>query len=249
MEILAQLGLTPNEIKIYETLLEYKECSIWDISTRAGIHRRNVYDAIQRLIDKGLAFQILPKTKLTYAPVHPSKLRELLEEKVADLEDLLPKLIRDFDKKNSPMAVYVFKGVGGLKNYINLILKTKRDLFTIGGKGTWFDPRISAFAKRADKLYKKLGIKSKVIYDHEFREEVDALKIIGGEYKFLPAKYSGNSQVDIFGDHIAIYSGVNIRALERDITVFILKDKTLAEDYMRWFEFMWDFLPKEKKRI
>jgi sugar-specific transcriptional regulator TrmB len=247
MEILAQLGLTPNEIKIYETLLEYKECSIWDISTRAGIHRRNVYDAIQRLIDKGLAFQILPKTKLTYAPVHPSKLREILNEKVADLEDLLPKLIRDFDRKNNSLAIYVFKGVGGLKNYINLILKTKKDLHTIGGKGTWFDPRIASFAKRADKKYKDLKIKAKVVYDYEFKEQVDALKIIGGDYKFLPAKYSSNFQVDIFGDYVAIYSGVNIRSLQRDITIFILKDKTLSEDYIKWFNFMWDFLPDHKK--
>lgn len=246
MEILAQLGLTPNEIKIYETLIEYKECSIWEISTRAGIHRRNVYDAIQRLIDKGLAFQVLPKAKLTYAPVHPSKLRELLDEKTADLEELLPKLIKNFEKINNPFGVYIFKGVGGLKNYINLILKTKKDLYTIGGKGTWFDPRIASFAKRADKKYKALKIKAKVIYDAEFKEEVEALKIVGGEYKFLPSKYSSNFQVDIFGNYVAIYSGVNIRSLQRDITIFILKDKTLSEDYMKWFEFMWDFLPKEK---
>jgi sugar-specific transcriptional regulator TrmB len=108
MKILAELGLTPNEIKIYAALLEYKECSIWELSTRAGIHRRNVYDAIQRLIDKGLAFQILPKAKLTYSPVHPSKLRELLEEKTSDLEAALPGMIRSFDKKNSPLAIYVF---------------------------------------------------------------------------------------------------------------------------------------------
>jgi sugar-specific transcriptional regulator TrmB len=246
MEFLSQLGLTPNEIKIYESLLEYKECSIWEISTRAGIHRRNVYDAIQRLIDKGLAFQILPKAKLTYAPVHPSKLRELLEEKVAVLEEALPKMIADYDKKNSPLAIYVFKGVGGLKNYINLILDVKKDIYTIGGKGTWFDPRIASFAQRADKRYKELKIKAKVIYDSEFKEQADALKIIGGEHKFLPPKYSSNSQIDIFGDYVAVYSGVDIRSLDKDITIFIMKDKTLAADHMKWFEFMWDMLPNKK---
>jgi hypothetical protein len=139
-----------------------------------------------------------------------------------------------------------FKGTGGLKNYINLVLKTAKSIQTIGGKGTWFDPRIATFAKKADQQYKSLKIKSKVIYDQEFKKQIEALKTVGGEYKFLPAKYSSNSQVDIFGDYVAIYSGVNIKSLEKDITIFILKDKTLAEDYLKWFEFMWDLLPKER---
>ena len=78
-QILEELGLTPNEAKIYMALLELKNGTIWDISTHAGIHRRNTYDAIHRLMHKGLAFQVLPKRNLTYAPIHPEKLKEELE--------------------------------------------------------------------------------------------------------------------------------------------------------------------------
>lgn len=80
-EILQSVGLSPNETKIYEVLLELGESSVSEIAIKAKIHRRNAYDAIQRLIDKGLCFEIISKTKNNYSPVDPDKLRELLAEK------------------------------------------------------------------------------------------------------------------------------------------------------------------------
>jgi hypothetical protein len=62
----------------------------------------------------------------------------------------------------------------------------------------------------------------------------------------LPKQYSSQSTVAVFGDYVAIYSGVNVRQLDEDITIFIMKDKTLAQDYLKWFNFMWDHLPEPK---
>jgi len=45
---------------------------------------------------------------------------------------------------------------------------------------------------------------------------------------------------------VAVYSGVNIKTLDNDITIFITKDKTLAKDYKKWFDFMWDVLPSSQ---
>jgi sugar-specific transcriptional regulator TrmB len=242
--ILENIGLTPNEAKIYKSLLELKEGTIWNISSHSKIHRRNTYDAIQRLIDKGLSYQVLPKKTLTYAPVHPEKLKEFIEEKQQELEKTLPGLISKFNKISKPQEIYIYKGVGGLKNFINLILKEKSDIYGISSKGTWFDPRISIFAKKSEEIYRKLKIKTFAIYDEDMKMHKDVLNIIGGEHKFLNKKYSGGSSVDIFGDYVAVYSGVNIKNLEQDINIFIMKDKTLAEDYRKWWQFMWDNIKK-----
>ena len=59
--IYQSLGISPNEAKIYESLVESGEAGVSDISVSAKIHRRNAYDAIYRLIDKGLIFEILSK--------------------------------------------------------------------------------------------------------------------------------------------------------------------------------------------
>ena len=89
-QILEELGLSPNEARIYESLIESGESSISDISVKAKIHRRNAYDVMQRLINKGLCFQILSRGENTYNAVDPDKLTELLAEKQENLERILP---------------------------------------------------------------------------------------------------------------------------------------------------------------
>jgi predicted transcriptional regulator len=246
-QILEELGLTPNEAKIYLALLELKNGTIWDISTQASIHRRNAYDAIHRLIYKGLAFQVLPKRNLTYAPIHPNKLKEYVEDKISSLEKGLPGMIKKYDKVATSQFVNVYKGVGGLRNYIDLEISVGKDIYGIGGKGSWFDERVLGYViRKAYKKYQQAGIKSHIIYDEEAGKNPDLVKYIGNNYKVLPRKYSSNSSVEVFGDYVAIYSGMNIKNLEDDITITILKDKTLAQDFMKWWQFMWDMLPKIK---
>src|SRR3989338_6958665 len=90
------LGLSPNEAKIYETVVENGESSISEIATSAQIHRRNAYDAMQRLIYKGLAFQIFSSKENKYNAVDPDKLTELLKEKQDELQKILPDLKKKF---------------------------------------------------------------------------------------------------------------------------------------------------------
>lgn len=69
LAILEGLGLSPNEAKIYETLVLRGESSVSDIAVAAKIHRRNAYDAIERLIDKGLCFQFFQLLKIVIMPL------------------------------------------------------------------------------------------------------------------------------------------------------------------------------------
>jgi predicted transcriptional regulator len=243
--IFKSLGFSPNETKIYLALLDIKEGSIWNIATHAQIDRRNAYDAINRLVNRGFAFQILPKKNLTYAPAHPEKLKELLKEQVHELNNKLPALISQYTKINVPQLVCIYKGLGGLKNYIELELHVGKDIYGIASKGSWFDTRLNTFAQKASKKYKEKGIRSHIIYDENILN-TETIEKVGGEYKILPHKYSTGSSVEIFGEYIAIYSGMHTQQLENDITIFILKDKTLARDFKKWWQFMWDMLPTIK---
>ncbi len=246
IHLLTEVGFTENEAKVYQVLLDKKEASVLEITTRSGIHRRNVYDVLQRLIEKGFAYEVFPKRKLVYAPVNPDKLSEIIEEKMESLKKVVPFLKKSFEKENTSQSIYVYKGIGGLKNYISLILKEGKDIYGIASKGTWFDPRIRPFAVMAGKKLEEAKIKSHLIYDIELKRHNEVIEKIGRPYKFLPEKYSSGSSIDIFGKYIAIYSGVNIKNLEQDITIFIISDKTLAKDMMKWWQFMWDYLPEEK---
>ena len=56
--ILKELGLTHLEIKLYKFLLLDGPNHAGLISRKTGVHRRNVYDALERLIQKGLVSYI-----------------------------------------------------------------------------------------------------------------------------------------------------------------------------------------------
>src|SRR3989344_8259157 len=107
IKILEDLGLSPNEAKIYEALIEKGESSISDISVHANIHRRNAYDSIERLINKGLCFQIISSSENKYNAVDPDKLKEILAEKQEKLFEALPLLKKKFSKRLAPDEAYI----------------------------------------------------------------------------------------------------------------------------------------------
>ena len=48
-ELFQQLGLVKNEARIYEALLKEGESSVGEIAVKSKVHRRNVYDTLNRL--------------------------------------------------------------------------------------------------------------------------------------------------------------------------------------------------------
>lgn len=244
------MGLSPNEAKIYETLVEKGESSISDVATAAGIHRRNVYDAMQRLIDKGLAFQIFSAKENTYNAVDPDKLTELLHEKQMQLEAVLPDLKKKFVSREAPEEAYIYRGLEGQKNVWRDVLRVGADSYFIGAKGGWFDPHL---ASSADAFFREANRKKITfiqLFDHEVKQFNDFPKYFPGKlkYRFLPQEYSTSSAIQIFGDYIVTYTGMGLKKLDKDVVFFVIHSAKLAEDYRKWFAYMWEESTEDKKR-
>ncbi len=227
--VLERLGLSPNEAKIYEALLDLKESGVGEISSKAKVHRRNVYDAINRLVDKGLVFPILARGENLYAPVDPDKLMELVKEKELMLNKALPELRRRYDEKNILQEAYIYRGVEGFKNFIRDVLRVGKDVYTIGAKLAWLDPQIQGYAGQALKEVKRKNIHFHLLFDEEVKKEKDVMNTFGKNYRFLPKAYSTRSTISIFGDYVVNYTGMYIRKIDEKGTLFIVRDKDLAE--------------------
>lgn len=241
-----EIGLSPNEAKIYEGLLEIGQAGVPEIALKIGVHKRNIYDIIPKLQKKGLIYLVANSKENTYAPLEPAKLSELIWEKEAKLQGILPALNRQFKKTASREAVYVYKGVEGFKNYLRDILATREDVYFIGAKGGWFDKDLEIFIKKFLHQAKSQGIKYRHIFDAEVKNFApDLLKKLGKPYKFLPAKYSTTGAIDIFGDRIVTFSGLTLKHITEDVTLVVIVNQELADCYRTWFKFMWDSLPGE----
>lgn len=240
--ILQDLGLTPNEAKIYQTLIEQGESSAGEIATRGKIHRRNVYDTLDRLVEKGLVFQILEKGENIYKAVDPAKLLEIVKEKEKKLQTILPELQKQFEAKPSYQQAYIYRGVEGFKNYLRDILRLKQDVFFIGAKGLWFDPKLKTFLISFLKEAKRLNIKYRYIFDAEVKDMKNVLDEVGQPYKFFPPEYSTKAACDIFGDHVVTLTGLGPGEIDENVALYVLIDQDMADGYRKWFQFMWDKL-------
>lgn len=249
IQLLETLGLSPNEAKIYESLIQYGGNSVSTISLRAKVHRRNVYDSVNRLIEKGLVYKVFSeKGEQVYEAVAPVKLKEIIEEKERLLDRQLPSMLQTYRGHRVPQRAYIYKGYEGVKNYLHQILTVGEDIHSIGGKGILAEPALKSFVKWYDVERKKQKQKHFHIWDADM--EIDPPVPLGtkGRYKFMPKKYATTSTMDIFGDHIVTFSGVNKGSVEEDVTIFVIVSPRLADTYRTWWQMMWDLLPEPKSK-
>ncbi len=244
-ETFEEIGLSPSEAKIYEILLSSGEIGVSDISLKAKVHRRNVYDALNRLVEKGLVFRIFQKGENQFRAVTPDKLGEIIQEKEQKLSRIMPDLRKLYQSEPLKEAAFIYKGKEGYKNYMRDMARVAEDTYFLGAKGLWFTPGIDrqylndfqANIKRKNKKYFTL-------YDYRVTEQFpQAIKDVAGEFKVLPKKYSTPGVTDIFGDYVVTFTSVDVGNFGEDGTIFVMINPGLAETYRTWFKMIWDFCP------
>ena len=239
-ELLQEIGLSLNESKVYDALLALKEASVQEISNKSKVHRRNVYDSLNKLMEKGLVSEYFETAGKHFKVINPNMLLELLKEKEEKLNKFLPAM-QEVVKVDEKEEAYFYKGIHGFKNYLQNILDTKETVYFIGAKAFWLDKRLKHFLPNFERERKKRKIKFKHLFDYEVKESrPEILKHVGKPYKFMPKKYSSPTAVDIFGPYVVTFVGVKPGELDADPLMFVMKSRRLADGYRKQFQFIWD---------
>ena len=209
-QLLEELGFTVNEARVYESLLSLGSTSIERIAIRSKVHRRNIYDVLGKLLDKGLISEAFVQNRKEYRAIRPSRLLDLLSEKERKVSAALPEMEKRFNHFEEEESAYIYKGITGFKQYLQDILDVGETAYFIGAKAFWLDPRLEHFLVKFDRERRKKGIKFMHIFDYEVRaQKPEILKLVGKPYKFLPKDYSSPTAVDIFGDRVVTFVGVS----------------------------------------
>ncbi|HIH22832.1 TPA: hypothetical protein HA238_03830 [Candidatus Micrarchaeota archaeon] len=241
---LQELGLSINESKVYEALLSLGSSSIEQMAIKSKVHRRNIYDVLSKLLEKGLISEMFVHNRKEYRAIHPSRLLDLILEKENKLQIILPELEKRFGHYEEEETAYMYKGINGFKQYLQDILDVGETAYFIGAKAFWLDQRLQHFLPKFERERKKRGIKFMHIFDYEVKEQrPEILKLVGKPYKFLPKDYSSQTSIDFFGDRIVTFVGVKPGQLDEEPIQFVMRSRRLADGYRKFFEFMWDKLP------
>jgi len=251
VELFQNLGLSKNEAELYEVLLEMGEASVSKLNQKTNINRRNIYDVLNRMMEKGLVFVVIQSGENRYKPVDPRKLKEFILEKQAMLDEQLDELDRLYQSKPKIGEVFIYRGPEGWKNYMRDILRLNQTAYFIGAKGLWLEERVKNFFPQFHKQAKQQKIEFFTLFDWEVQTACpEILPYVKTNYKFLPKEYSTRCGVDVVGDHVFILSDLEIKKFQEDFSFTVIVNQVIADSYRTWFRYMWDqcpVSPNEKK--
>jgi len=237
IKILQDAGLSNTEVKVYLALLELGSALAGEITKKSEVNRTNVYDALERLIEKGLVTYVISANRKMFEPVNPEKLQVILKERQKHLDSIMQELQLRYKASKSKEEATIFKGKKGIKSIFEDILRENKSLFVYGAESR-FTNIFPAYQRDWNKMRAKLGIKVKIIYNEKVRQRKikERLKLL--EMKFLPKEYDFPSTIMIYGD-----KAVTIVWTELPFG-FMIKSKDAVKSNMNFFEILWNVAKK-----
>lgn len=234
-EALEGLGLTRNEAIVYITLLDLGKVHIGQIAERTRMHRRTIYDCLERLQDRGLvSFVIEGKTRF-FTAVNPQKLKEIAEEKEAKIENVLPILFELVKKSKAKTEVTVHKGREGLKNIMEDIIKIKPKIWfslTSAGKGI---KTLPFYLPQFHEKRIKSKIELKIIFgknEQAVKRAKELKRLRHTKVKFIDTDYIIPISLWIYNNKIAFM-------LWESETGILIENKETADTFRNYFKVLW----------
>lgn len=249
---LTELGLTPEESKIYTYLLEVgtekTKNTAYEISRNLKIPRSTVYLSIERLGAKKLVDSYKINNILHFIAEHPNRIQNDINEKLNLFQGILP-ILEDLRKGgNSHYAVRTYTGKEGVKLVFDEMfdkkeIKELKNIYSVSSTNL-SDILPNGFPEKLDALKKKYDIHTKMIAVAS-SVSVDKLERVyksdsHRESRRLPSKYNFDGSLYIFRNKIALFS-----LTDGEIYSVIMESKTLSHMIRNFFLCTWDLLDGE----
>jgi len=242
--ILRKIGISDGEIKIYSALMDLGLSPLNKIHERTGIERRNIYDILNKLIERGLVTYVRENKKRLFQISHPSKVVDYIEEKKNDLDRIkdeidkeIPALLEKFSLRKHGINAEIYRGFEGVKAVWEDMLNYK-EIYWIGS-GRYVPKRLPIWFAN----WNRRRIKSKVIIFNLMKAELK--KEVKSPYdyeqlRFLPREFDGNpTAIGIYGNKIVNF------LLGEEFFAFVIESKELAESYTKYHKYLWNNIAKQ----
>ena len=232
-KLLKEIGLTDIEIKVYLVLLKEGSSLAGDITRNTGIHRRSVYDAIERLVEKGLVSYIKTNNRKYFEAVNPERLLEILKEKEDNIKTLLPelKLLKETSKEKK--ETLFFRGKQALRTVFDDQIRIGKEI-CIFGDAVNVKEILKYYFPKFDKLRVEKKIRVRMVFDESARTNKQLKKIPLSKIKFIKKGSTGSMSSYIYGDNITIVTW------SENPTAILIREKAIAEGFRSYFNFIWN---------
>ncbi|OGY84084.1 MAG: hypothetical protein A3F54_00850 [Candidatus Kerfeldbacteria bacterium RIFCSPHIGHO2_12_FULL_48_17] len=228
-EQLQNLGFSKNQAQVYLTLFDLGQTKVGPIIQRTGFHRNIIYRALDELIARKLVHRLSKRGVFYYEPASTEQLIFELDQKKSLAEQVLLELAR---KRAQPTSeVFVLSGKQGVADLFNAVLAEDDDLYLIGANGAGFrdhrDEALKFDRKRVAKGIRRFHLAIETTRGSELNALPDT------QVKYLPGNFSSPLVIWVFGSVVAQV------LWEKPETIFLIRNKKLAEDYRKYFQLLW----------
>jgi sugar-specific transcriptional regulator TrmB len=238
-DVLISIGLSKNEAKIYIELLSLGSSTVVMIAKKSKIHRTNVYDALDRLIEKGVVAHTIKENTAYYQAVDPDSLLNLLKDKEVQLKSIIPTLKLNYDLSKETTSTQIYEGVTALHNSFNRFLEVNEPIYTFGVP----NQAVKAVGGFINEFHKK-RIKKKMFMYHIYNEDAQERIIYLNnlpytEARYLNKEYDSSIATTICGPIIMLAIFTN-----NPPVVIVIENQEIASAYKRYFDLLWAIAKK-----
>ena len=241
--LLEEIGMTKNEIKVYLALLELGTTTSGPIIKKTGIHTSKVYDALERLAEKGLIGHIVEANTKHFNAVSPHRLLDFLKDKkkrIETQEQEIKRLIPELELKQQLVGkdteAEIFRGWKGLDTVYRMMrskLKKGDTNYVLGASKGEDEERVRTFFNNHVKELVKKKIKQKIIFNESARGNIQESVSHPKLFKVRHMEHTTPAEINIWDKNTMIV------ILRKKPMVILVKDQNVAESFRKYFDVMW----------
>lgn len=231
------LGFSPSERKVYLCLLRKGSSHPSEISSDTSVNRTNVYEALSRLVSKGVVSYITRNKVKIFEAKSIDALKAIIEEKNKDNEQNIKTSIKDVEKlrKSQPypktrLDASIFTGRKGIKSLFEEMLRAGKPLHFFAAD-LQFRYFFGHYFMQWHKKRAKLGIYERVIFPETVRKKVKSMPL--WNRKFIPKEYANPTTTILYGD-----TCVFVQWLGEPLAVKI-ENPGIAKSHINYFNLLW----------
>jgi len=238
---LEKLGFTPEEVRVYISLLEIGGGFVSSIARKAQTHRVTTYNTLENLQKKGYV-RVTKKSGIRfYYVVNPRVILNQIEDTYNTAKTLIPELIELQNTSLFKPKIQFFEGEEGIKTIFTDILDGEGEVLGYTNFQVAYEVMedfLREYSKKALDLKKKHRLLCPNDgYHREFIPSNLAQRMDAGLLEIFavnPTQFSFKNLQYIYGDKVATVS------IERDEMIgVIIESKTNAETNRSIFNLAW----------
>lgn len=228
---LEAFGFGENEAKIYLTLLEHGTQSPYELAESTGLNRSYLYDALNRMVEKGFVSKIKQKNRTSFKAIAPTTIQEAFAIRAAEFGRLVPEL-ESLKRDKEDSSVELHRGADVLKTLIKdqlSLIKEGDVVRIIAADEKEFEKVEPIVLQQLFRQHAERNVKELVLIKengHRFNQETTI-------YRELPSELIGNASMFIYADTVAeiVFGNPNY--------LILIKNKEMAEAKRKLFDHLW----------